>query len=91
MKLGLKLFPMNGVQRLVDDVTVDLKKLSLNAEKTVVVNIDPIVGFFLRGAMASPRLEKIIPKIEKVNDLFDKSIKHFFIDSHSAVSTEFTA
>ena len=46
MKLGLKLFPMNGVQRLVDDVTVDFKKLSLNAEKTVVVNIDPIVGFF---------------------------------------------
>ena len=91
MKLGLKLFPMNGVQRLVDDVTVDLKKLSLNAEKTVVVNIDPIVGFFLRGAMASPRLEKIIPKIEKVNDLFDKSRKLFFIDSHSAVSTEFTA
>ena len=63
MKLGLKLFPMNGVQRLVDDVTVDLKKLSLNAEKTVVVNIDPIVGFFLRGAMACDAVRAIQPDL----------------------------
>lgn len=82
---------MNSVRRLVDDVTVDLKKLALSPEKTAVVNIDPIVGFFRQGALASPRLEKMIPKIEKVNDFFAASRKVFFVDSHSAVSTEFTA
>ena len=82
---------MNCVRKLIEEVTVDIKKLSLNPEKTAIVNIDIIGGFFLRGALASPRLEKIIPKIEKVNDSFAASRKVFFIDSHSAVSAEFTA
>ena len=91
MNIKPKLFPMNGVRKLIEEVTVDIKKLSLNPEKTAIVNIDIIGGFFLRGALASPRLEKIIPKIEKVNDSFAASRKVFFIDSHSAVSAEFTA
>lgn len=89
--MKINLFPSNSIQKLIHDVTVDIRKLNLNPKTTIVVNVDVINGFFKEGALASLRLDKIIGKIEKVNEFFLHSQKIFFIDSHTQMSTEFSA
>lgn len=89
--MKFNLFPGNQMEKLLRDVTIDIRKLNLNPATTVVVNVDTINGFFKAGALASPRLDRITGKIEKVNEFFLDSKKVFFIDTHTHNSTEFSA
>ena len=78
--MKINLFPSNSIQKLIHDVTVDIRKLNLNPKTTIVVNVDVINGFFKEGALASLRLDKIIGKIEKVkNFIREKKGPDYFI------------
>ena len=44
--MKINLFPSNSIQKLIHDVTVDIRKLNLNPKTTIVVNVDVINGFF---------------------------------------------
>ena len=68
-----------------------IRSLIVNPETTVVVNMDTINGFFKKGALASPRLNAILPMIKKVNEYYLDSPKIFFTDTHTKDSTEFDA
>lgn len=89
--MKFNLFPSNNIGKLMRDVTIDIRKLNLNPATTVVVNVDVINGFFKAGALASPRMDRVANKIEKVNEFFLNSQKVFFVDTHTQNSTEFSA
>ena len=84
----MKLFS-NNFEDFVLDMVTDIRSEAINPRRTVVVNMDTVKGFFKKGAMYSPRLEEIIPKIAQVNEYFVHSGKIFFVDKHSENSTEF--
>jgi len=81
-------FLYNNVAKLVKDVTIDIRKLELNPSDTVVINMNPVNGFFKEGPLSTPRLNNVIPKMIRVNEMFINSRKIFFCDKHSATSTE---
>lgn len=91
MDLKSKIFPKTKLAKLLSEVSIDIRKMQINPDTAVVVNVDVINGFFKSGALASVRLEKIIPKIERVNEEFINSRKIFFVDTHTQMSTEFSA
>ena len=84
----MKLFS-NKFEDFVLDMVTYIRSEDINPRRTVVVNMDTVNGFFKKGAMYSPRLEEIIPKIAQVNEYFVHSGKIFFVDKHSENSTEF--
>lgn len=75
----------------VKEVTKELNLKDLNKDTTLVVVVDMINGFIKEGALASKRVEGIIPEIDRINTLLDKAKKLFFVDEHEEDSKEFTA
>lgn len=84
-------FFRSDFEKTVREMVVPLRSRPLNPKKTVVVNMDTINGFFVHGALASPRLAAIIPQIVRVNEYFGFSRKLFFIDRHYENSPEFSS
>lgn len=81
-------FFSNNTEKLVREMTVDIRTASINPKTTAIINMNTINGFFKDGSLASPRLNAIIPKIVQVNEYFLNSKKLFFIDSHTYSSAE---
>lgn len=84
-------FFTNNTEKLVREMTVEIRSESINPKTTVVINMDTVNGFFKEGRLSSPRLNSIIPKIVQVNEYFLNSKKLFFVDSHTYNSTELKA
>ncbi len=76
-------------EKILREVTVDIRNFITNPETTVVVNMDTINGFFKKGKLASKRLKAIIPQIKQVNEYYLDSPKLFFADTHTPDSEEF--
>ena len=76
-------------EKILREVTVNIRTFITDPEATVVVNMDTVNGFFKKGNMASPRLNAIIPQIKKVNEYYLDSPKLFFADTHTKKSEEF--
>lgn len=66
-----------------------LEVLTLDQEKTVLVNVDVINGFCKFGALYSPRNEEMIKPVVKINEVMKNFTKIFFRDKHSEDSKEF--
>ncbi|WP_459129970.1 cysteine hydrolase family protein [Guggenheimella bovis] len=61
----------------------------VNTKKTLLVNVDVINGFVKQGALASPRVEKIVPFLVDLNTKLDRVKRVFLYDSHTPTATEF--
>ncbi|OPJ63555.1 isochorismatase family cysteine hydrolase [Clostridium oryzae] len=61
----------------------------LDMNMTVLVVVDMVRGFMYEGALASPRVISIIPKIMELVNKCDKADKIFFADCHKENSVEF--
>lgn len=83
-------FFRSDFEKTVREMVVPLRSKPLNPKKTVVVNIDTINGFFVHGALSSPRLAAVVPAIVRVNEYFGFSKKLFFVDRHYDNSPEFS-
>ena len=77
---------MPSYEKILREVTVDIRNFITNPETTVVVNMDTINGFFKKGKLASPRLKAIIPQIKQVNEYYLDSPKLFFADTRHKTS-----
>lgn len=77
------------LEKIVAGMIRDIRTVPLNPQKTVVINLDTVEGFFRNGAMASDRLASVIPEIVQVNEYFMSARKLFLLDSHTDSSTEF--
>ncbi|PLS19541.1 cysteine hydrolase [Bacillus sp. M6-12] len=66
-----------------------LKVEDLSKEDTAVIVIDMINGFAKEGALASNRVEGIIPYLVEKLSLFEGYNKVFFADEHNEKSIEF--
>lgn len=84
----LLFFLTNNTEKLVKEMTSDIRTAIINPKTTVVINMDTINGFFKEGNLASQRLNAIIPKIVQVNEYFLNSKKIFFVDCHTYNSPE---
>lgn len=71
----------------------EVKLDSLPSEKTAFFMVDMINGFAKEGALMSPRVEKLIPKIAAMSKACDalKITKLAFADNHTELSPEFEA
>lgn len=78
----------SNFEKAIREMTVAIRSVALNPKRTVVVNVDVINGFFREGALASPRMEAVIPKIVELNEYFAFSRKLFFVDRHTEESPE---
>ena len=69
-----------------------MKKEKLEEIKDLLIVVDMVNGFVREGAMASPNIEGIIPRIEKlVNEyLNDKEGVTYIKDAHRQCAREFT-
>lgn len=76
-------------EKTVREVTVPIRTFITDPERTVVVNMDTINGYFKKGKMASSRLRNIIPQIKRANEYYLDSPKIFFTDAHTRDSEEF--
>jgi len=83
----MALFAPN-IEKLLKDMTNNIKDIDIDHSSTVIVNMDTINGFFKEGNLSSSRLLQIIPKIVKVNEMFKNSDKLFFVDNHLEDSLE---
>lgn len=70
---------------------LDLK--NFNNQNTALVIVDMINGFAKEGALSSPRVEKLIPKIAELSKMCHhlKITKLAFADCHTDASPEFGA
>jgi nicotinamidase-related amidase len=70
-----------------------VKIKDLQKDKTALVIVDMINGFAREGALKSPRVEGVIPEIEKLSKICDEmGIKKLaFADCHTDASPEFDA
>ncbi len=78
------------------DMLVNLSILQLKdlqGKKTVFVIVDMINGFAREGALKSPRVEELIPKITELSRMCDELgiSKLAFADCHTVASPEFDA
>lgn len=68
------------------------KKEQLKQIKKLLINIDMINGFIKEGPLASKSIERIVPKLKQVIELYlnDEASAVFFIrDSHTSNALEF--
>lgn len=73
----------------IKEITKELKLEELNKDTTLVVIVDMINGFIREGALASKRVESIIPEVVRINQKLNKAKKLFFVDEHEENSKEF--
>lgn len=78
----------SNFEKAVREMAQPIRSVAMNPKRTVVINVDTINGFFRIGALSSPRLEAVIPKIMEVNEYFAFSRKVFFVDRHTDSSPE---
>ena len=76
-------------EKTLREITVPIRTYVTDPERTVIVNVDTINGFFKKGNMASARLKAIIPQLVRVNDYYQESPKLFFVDTHTPKAEEF--
>lgn len=76
-------------EKTLREITVPIRTYVTDPERTVIVNMDTVNGFFKKGKMASARLRAIIPQLVRVNDYYQESPKLFFVDAHTPKSEEF--
>jgi nicotinamidase-related amidase len=70
-----------------------VKIKDLQKDRTALVIVDMINGFVREGALKSPRVEGVIPEVEKLSKMCDEmGIKKLaFADCHTDASPEFDA
>ena len=61
----------------------------LNNKDTLLVTVDMINGFIREGALASSRIENIVPKTVELNSKLTSAKKIFFVDEHEKGCLEF--
>ena len=88
--MSFEMFLNRRLLHTLSDVTTDLRRLDITPERTVVVNINTINGYFHHGGMFSPRLEKIIPRLVRVNERYLAAHRLFLCDAHTSASSELT-
>lgn len=66
-----------------------LKIEEINKEKTALIVVDMVKGFYNVGVFASDRTEKTIAPIVDLIEKLNSSEKVFFVDSHSKDAAEF--
>lgn len=72
---------------------LNLKNENIQNKNTAFIIVDMINGFAKEGALSSPRVEKIIPRITELSKTCDELniIKLAFADCHTKASPEFDA
>ncbi|MEG2288602.1 MAG: isochorismatase family cysteine hydrolase [Clostridium sp.] len=79
---------LNGIKNELSNLkSVSISELPSN--KTGIIVIDMVRGFYDVGPLASPRVEKIINPLVELNEKTKEYKKVFFIDCHKENSTEF--
>ena len=78
-----------SADRVLDEMTVNLRKVPLDPAKTVVVNMNTVNGYFKNGYFASTSTSPKIPRLIQMNEYFLHSRRLFIYDTHSFQSSEF--
>ncbi|MBP3300599.1 MAG: cysteine hydrolase [Clostridia bacterium] len=76
-------------EKTLREITEPIRTYITDPERTVIVNMDTVNGFFKKGKMASARLRAVIPQLVRINDYYHESPKLFFVDAHNPKSEEF--
>lgn len=84
----MALFSRNA-DRILDEMTVNIRKLPLDPAKTVVVNVNTVNGYFKDGYFASALVSPKITRLIQMNEYFLHSRKLFICDAHNFQSAEF--
>ena len=69
--------------------TKELNLEELNKDTTLLVVVDMINGFIREGALASKRIESIVPEVLRIITGLDKAKRIFFVDEHEENCKEF--
>lgn len=78
-----------SADKILDEMTVNIRKVPLDPARTVVVNINTVNGYFKDGYFASPQVAAKIPRLIQMNEYFLHSRRLFIHDAHSFQSAEF--
>ncbi|MEG0307011.1 MAG: isochorismatase family cysteine hydrolase [Clostridium sp.] len=81
---------LNGIKNELNNL-VSIKISELSSDKTGIIVIDMIRGFYDIGPLASSRVETIVNPLVELNKKTKEYKKVFFIDCHNEASTEFKA
>lgn len=78
-----------SADKVVSEMTVNIRKVPLDPAKTAVVNINTVNGCFKNGYFAAPAVTAIIPRLVQMNEYFLHSRRLFIYDAHNFQSIEF--
>lgn len=78
-------------QNIINENTKKINIESLNNSTTLLMTVDMINGFIREGALASNRIEKIIPEVVELNKKLNLAKRLFFVDEHKLGSLEFNS
>lgn len=79
---------LEGIKNEISNLT-QLKLEELSKEKTALIVVDMVKGFYNIGVFASDRTEKTINPIVSLINKLSSNEKVFFVDSHSKDAVEF--
>lgn len=80
---------MEEIKKIIKEKTSKIDIEALNKPTTLLITVDMINGFIREGALASSRIESIIPQVIKLNEKLNLSKTIFFADSHEEDCLEF--
>lgn len=82
---------MNNFENIVKENIKREDLNSLNKSTTLLITVDMINGFIREGALASARIESIIPKVIELNKTLSFAKRLFFVDNHKEGCLEFNS
>lgn len=82
---------MKDYKKANEENTQKVNIENFNKDTTLLITVDMINGFIREGVLASPRVERIIPAVEKLNKNLSKAKRLFFVDEHEEDAIEFKA
>ncbi len=78
-----------SADKILDEMTVNIRKVPLDPARTVVVNLNTVNGYFKDGYFSSPQTTAKIPRLIQMNEYFLHSRRLFIYDAHDFQSVEF--
>ena len=79
----------SGMERVVAENTLNIRKLLLDPDRTAMININTSNGFFKDGPISSSHMVSAIPNLVRINEYLLHCRRVFAVDYHSPKSVEF--
>ncbi|MBE6895569.1 MAG: isochorismatase family protein [Ruminococcaceae bacterium] len=79
----------SGMERVVNENTLNIRKILLDPDRTAMINVNTSDGFFKKGPFVSSHMSSAIKNLVRINEYLLHCRRVFAVDYHNPKSAEF--